>query len=514
MPPRRSSSSSTSSTDGSAYPWILEHLLAYPGTYEIPLRTMYTLNSTSSAQQPSRHSPRADTPSLSSTASSPDGSPQSPEFPLDQPHQLPEPSATDHFKQCLMDYISQLPSQPFSLPPAFITSFVRRVFTEELCLVDFTQALTAMDYLKDLENRRKRELTMALQRLGLDKAVVDQRAGEISRNPRISDWVKSMQDKERKVEALYTQVYIGLRRWYPWQTLINEMRLEPFSKANSLAMLNTLYPPAGVTAPTRQLTAHILSSQRSAFFRYITGVEQNGKGILKNLEHQGQRPGDANGWSVIRNVVDKYLRTANGIIEECLEVTSPSCFALDEETNRRDGRRADSGVGFVTGDRPSTSSSTQSKTNAALLDKPLPLSPPKQEQGQPPIPQTPKKRGTTLEKIAREFRNLRNRNDVKEMSLDNHRANTNLDANRTNRGSSKTRGLRKMKSASSLGGSKDNNHSRSGSDEPMPDFDMDARRRQMIVDAQKEKENRLPHDKKKGGVYLSRGLRKSSEMEL
>ena len=70
-----------------------------------------------------------------------------------------------------------------------------------------------MDYLKDLENRRRRELSMALQRLGLDRAVVDQHTGEISGNPRISEWVKSMQDKERKVEALYTQVYIGLRRW-------------------------------------------------------------------------------------------------------------------------------------------------------------------------------------------------------------------------------------------------------------------------------------------------------------
>ena len=215
MSPHHSSSSTSSSTDGSAYPWILEHVLAYPGTYEIPLRTMYTLNSAPSAQPPPRQSLRTDTPSLSSTASSPDGSPHSPEFPLEQQqqHQLPQANATDHFKQCLMEHISQLPSQPCSLPPAFIISFVRRVFTEDLCMVDFTQALTAMDYLKDLENRRKRELSMALQRLGLEKTVVDQHTGDISRNPRISDWVKSMQDKERKVEALYTQVYIGLRRW-------------------------------------------------------------------------------------------------------------------------------------------------------------------------------------------------------------------------------------------------------------------------------------------------------------
>ena len=209
-------SSPTPFTEGAAFPWILEHLLAYPGSYEIPLRTMYTLNSAPPAKQHPHQPPQPihpGTPSLSSTASSPDSSPASPNFPPEQQHQLAPPSATEHFKSCLMTHISKLPSQPFSLPPSFITSFVRRCFTTDLCLVDFTQALTAMDYLKDLENRRRRELTLALQRLELDQDLIDQPRGDISKNARISDWVQSMRDKERKVEALYTQVYIGLRRW-------------------------------------------------------------------------------------------------------------------------------------------------------------------------------------------------------------------------------------------------------------------------------------------------------------
>lgn len=208
------SSSTTSSNDGAAFPWILEHLLAYPGTYEIPLRTMYTLNSTPQAQQHRSQSLLPGTPSLSSSASSPDISPASPNFPAEhQQNQFAAQSAADHFKSCLMTHISNLPSQPFSLPPSFITSFVRRCFPAELCKVDFTQALTALDYLKDLENRRKRELTVALQRLGLDIAIAEQAGGEITSNAKISDWVLSMQGKEKKVEALYSQVYIGLRRW-------------------------------------------------------------------------------------------------------------------------------------------------------------------------------------------------------------------------------------------------------------------------------------------------------------
>ena len=206
------SSSSTSSNEGSAYPWILEHILAYPGTYEIPLRTMYTLNSTSQAAQHPRQSLQATTPSLSSSSSSLENSPQSPEFPPEQ--QVPPAiNATDHFKSCLMTHISQLPTQPFSLPPSFIMSFVRRCFTSDLCLVDFTQALTAMDYLKDLETRRKRELAQALQRLGLDKTADGVSCGVMSTSPKMSEWVTTQQDKDKKAEALYTQVYIGLRRW-------------------------------------------------------------------------------------------------------------------------------------------------------------------------------------------------------------------------------------------------------------------------------------------------------------
>lgn len=210
-------SNSSSSNERSAFPWILEHLLAYPGTYEIPLRTMYTLNSAPQAQNYTRQSIRPDTPSLcSSDGSSPDSTPASPDSPSEQQQQqqLVPQNATDHFKSCLMTHISNLPSQPFSLPPSFITSFVRRCFTADLCLVDFTQALTALDYLKDLENRRKRELNLALQRLGVDPEAVFQTGEEImNKYPRVAEWMTSMQDKERKVEALYTQLFIGLRRW-------------------------------------------------------------------------------------------------------------------------------------------------------------------------------------------------------------------------------------------------------------------------------------------------------------
>ena len=71
-----------------------------------------------------------------------------------------------------------------------------------------------MDYLKILDDRRKREVAAALRRLKIDAAILERDRNVLNNTyPGILDWVSSMEDKSRKVEALYTQVYIGLRRW-------------------------------------------------------------------------------------------------------------------------------------------------------------------------------------------------------------------------------------------------------------------------------------------------------------
>ena len=298
------------------------------------------------------------------------------------------------------------------------------------------------------------------------------------------------------------------------------MRLTPFSKPNSIAMLNTLYPPQTSSSPTRALTARVLADQRNAFFRYIQAVEKNGKHILKNLELQGKRPEDETGWPVVREIVDKYLRTANGVIEECQEVTGPDTFA---EKDPRSGKRTDSGVSFASGDRPETSGSigsnhnTTIETSKSLPPRPThsPPPPPRSATAVPPCagaqPPTLKKRGTTLEKIARELRNLRSRNEVRELSrpqtehptggghMHTHSDETGASAQikpqakQDARENSMGRSLRKMKSTSSLVGRK-HKHKRSGSGDldALEPFDIDELKRQrMIRDAQAEKANRV-----------------------
>ena len=256
-------------------------------------------------------------------------------------------------------------------------------------------------------------------------------------------------------------------------------------------MLNTLYPPTTTVPPTRQLTSTILDSQRNAFFRYITAVEKNGKAVLRNLEIQGKGPKDANGWTAVRESVDKYLRTVNGVIEECVEVTGPDSLDPNSSEHRRNDRRADSGVSFSIGDRPSTSS--RGSRSDSSSNKPLPASPSiPQAPGSaiPVAPPSPKKKGgTTLEKIARELRNFRSRSDPTKASMEGADG-------------EKVRSLKKMKSTSSIRDSSRSKHSRSGSGGGgrAHTFEInDVTREQLIQQAQRQKENRaaelgiLPH---------------------
>jgi hypothetical protein len=119
-----------------------------------------------------------------------------------------------NFTSQLMTHIGSLPSQSSSLPPAFIVSFVSRCFHPSLALVDFPQALTALDYLRDLEKRRCKEYVAAFERLGIHIESFDADVDAVAeRYPGIALWAKNMHGKNKKAESYYSIMYLGLRRW-------------------------------------------------------------------------------------------------------------------------------------------------------------------------------------------------------------------------------------------------------------------------------------------------------------
>ena len=207
---RSRSQDTVSAQTGSSYNLILDHVLSYPGTYEIPLRTMYTLNCAPRAQP----LPQLMAASSGSPVLSQNSSPTSVQFPQQEAR-----LANAQFTSSLMAQISQMPSQPCSLPPSFINSFAHRCFPHVLEQVDFPQALTALDYIKDLEQRRRRELVAALQRLGVERYSLNTSADDFSHKfPSLASWIKDVEERERKIEALYTQLYIATRRWVSYRT--------------------------------------------------------------------------------------------------------------------------------------------------------------------------------------------------------------------------------------------------------------------------------------------------------
>ena len=389
--------------------------------------------------------------------------------------------ATQTFSDNLSAQLSQLPNQPPSLPPSFITSFVRRCFASKLVQVDFPQALTGLDYLKDLETRRRREVANAMNRLDIDRDILDSDADLLSsRFPRVVQWVKSIEEKERKIDALYTQLYIGLRRWI----LINELSLLPFNKHNSVAMLNTLYPPVTSAQPTSKLTPAILRNQRDGYFKYIQSVEKSGPRILGTLMQQGKGFGDENGWSAVTRTLGMYLQLANSIINDCTQVVdlqSVSPRKNSDTTTTRQPRKVDSGVSF------NVSEGASSRSNS-IVEPNSPTEParPKTPSGirfpESTRPNTPSggKHGTALERIARGLKTIGRSRTVTEMIIDDATPPA---------APEKPKMIRKMKSMGAIEG---RNGSKSDvSSSTAPAFDADEMRRQRmkfeagVVSAQK-----------------------------
>ncbi|EFQ97504.1 hypothetical protein MGYG_00544 [Nannizzia gypsea CBS 118893] len=407
----QNSSLTSSGSEGAALPWILEHLLAYPGSYEIPLRTMYTLNSSPRTADLSSGSPSLNGSAFSKGGSTPSPASSAPSS-RHEKHGSSDSTMSDtaaRFKAQMMAQIAQLPSQPASLPPSFITSFVRRSFPPVLEEVDFPQALTALDYLRDLENRRKREVVNAFDRLGLTGT--DSERLELSRRyPGVLAWVKNIERNERDVIALYTQVYLRIRYW----ALVNEMLLTPFNRYNCIALLNTLFPPLDSRPPTPHLNGKLLLDHRMRFYDYICSFEKKGVQVLKHVIEQDKRPGEKTGWPVARGMIDSYLNLANSIINECSEVTGCQHFEEATEAGQRKGRKVDSGISFTSSERPSTSGSSSSSSKNSTKNS----APPSQNM------QHKGSNGSTLEKIAREIKKLKSRGDLRDAAKEPKRPNT------------------------------------------------------------------------------------------
>lgn len=165
--------------------------------------------------------------------------------------------------------------------------------------------------------------------------------------------------------------------------------------------------------------------------------------------------------------MEKYLRMANGVIEECLEVNEKDSLEGDERM--RKSRKVDSGISFTSSGGPSMSGSgssrgsTSSSIHSAAKFSSKAAPPPAEVKDLKPG-------GSTLERIAKEIRKMRSRGDLRDSSKD---------------AAPKSKTLKKMRSASILG-ERDKNLGSSASDPPPFDVD-EFKRKRMIWEAQNAK---------------------------
>jgi hypothetical protein len=105
---------------------------------------------------------------------------------------------------------SNPPSRIKGFPVQFVQHVCRKVFAQQYKDIDFSQALTCIDYLRDLECTRKTALRDAALRLGIDK---DNWRTILSDAPEAYRWVSSVQKQELVIESLYAAIFLDLRIW-------------------------------------------------------------------------------------------------------------------------------------------------------------------------------------------------------------------------------------------------------------------------------------------------------------
>lgn len=360
--------------------YILEHVMQYPGSYDVPLRTMHEINR--NAQLLSKDKSRSSGNSSPVTAQ---GAWNSNE------------AATMTFTSQLMKQLKALPTRPSSLPPAFVISFVNRVFHPELQCVDFAQALTALDYLSSLEMRRREETIAAFERLHIRKESFDTDMHVMAEKfPGIALWVRNVDGKNKKAEKYYAQVWLGVRRW----VLLNVLSEQPFNKLDCLSYLNTLLPPMHdqTKLPSLHLSRQAIKEEREVFFKLISEVQKHGPSVLQPYIHMHKGAEDENGWPTMHRIIEKYLRVTDNMMQDCRNTAGPESFATYPEEQPKE-KKHDSGVSFGSERRPSIGPSVH------------------ENMAQEPVSTNGSKGLSKIERITREFRRMRvkPRTEVEEM---------------------------------------------------------------------------------------------------
>ncbi|KAH7369628.1 hypothetical protein BKA65DRAFT_355083, partial [Rhexocercosporidium sp. MPI-PUGE-AT-0058] len=201
-------------------------------------------------------------------------------------------------------------NRPMGLPAHFIRTYcLDQVFVQDFEDVNFGHALTALDYLRDLEFTRRSALRKAALNLEINE---HNWRRVLAANPSTLKWVEQTQGDELRTETMYANLFLDLRIW----TMISILLSRDFNKADALAMLNTLFPPAIQDLPNFKINPKVLFQQRAIFYRYTIDVEANGPAIMKEFKHHISQYDNRHRWPAVRGTLEKYTALAEKMIDQ------------------------------------------------------------------------------------------------------------------------------------------------------------------------------------------------------
>ncbi|PMD16726.1 hypothetical protein NA56DRAFT_545259, partial [Hyaloscypha hepaticicola] len=195
------------------------------------------------------------------------------------------------------------------LPVVVILNTVERILQKDYNKVDFSNALTALDYLRDLELTRRAKLRTAAERLGI---TLETWRAVLTDNPDALKWIELIQKYELIIEEGYANIFIDLRIW----TMISELKSDHFHKPSVLALLNTLFPPTATVLPNNRIPPKVLNQYRSSLYRYITAVEANGPSVMKAFEAKLQAESNRHSWKSTWENLQLYMWLAELMIKQ------------------------------------------------------------------------------------------------------------------------------------------------------------------------------------------------------
>ncbi|KAH7383019.1 hypothetical protein BKA64DRAFT_761139 [Cadophora sp. MPI-SDFR-AT-0126] len=325
-----------------ALPWILHHALEPQSTCELPISIMFSINSGRSLPQLKDiyswwqldrdgklvlaflSSQDRIIPSIAdSTAAdirTPHDARAEPKF---APTHCPDDRFMDHGNETLLRiglaHIAnnaqksvgfEPADRPRGLPPHFIRKYcIEQVFIKDFGDVNFDHALTALDYIRDLEFTRRDTLRETAESFGINER---NWRNVLGGNPNALAWVELTQANELRIETMYSNLFIDLRIW----TMTSILLSKQFYKQEALAMLNTLFPPAIQELPTSKINPKILYQQRAIFYRYVLDVAANGPGIMVEFEKKLNQHDNRHNWLAVRRNMEKYMDLAAKMIDQ------------------------------------------------------------------------------------------------------------------------------------------------------------------------------------------------------